>query len=144
MSNIKTLKIKRVFAWAIYNNLKRTPPKDFPTTGEIRSTITDILPALKSHVFFYSEKIEEATELSIKVSLKEIGEEESKKAVEKINDDWKTYNKEHGEEIVEIPLDDEGFKTLKTQFEREGWGKNWIVTVEEFGELLEAFAEAGK
>ena len=47
-------------------------------------------------------------------------------------------------DVVEISLDDEGFKTLKAQFDREGWGKKWVANIDEFGELLEAFAAAGK
>ena len=140
----KTLKIRRVFAWAIYDNLKRTPPKDYPTTGEIKSTISDVLPALKEVVAFYAGKITEATDLSDKGINKEIGEEEVKAAVDKINDEWRTYNREHGNEVVEISLDAEGFKTLKAQFDREGWGKKWVANIDEFSELLEAFAEASK
>ncbi len=143
MSN-KTLKIRRVFVWAIYDNLKRTAPKDYPTTGEIKSTISDVLPALKEHVSFYADKIVKAVELSDKGIAKEIGEEELKAAVDKINDEWRTYNREHGNDVVEISLDDEGFKTLKVQFDREGWGKKWVANIDEFSELLEAFAGASK
>lgn len=140
----KILKIKRVFAWSIYNNLKNTPPKDYPTTGEIKSTISVILPALKEQINFYLDKMKEAEELSVKVAEKKLTEEESKIAVEKINDEWKTHNKKNGSVIVEIVLDEEGFKTLKDQFDREGWGKKWVANIEEFGELIEAFAESGK
>lgn len=142
MSN-KTLKIKRVFVWTIFNNLKNTPPKDFPTTGEIRSTINDVLPALKSQVKFYIETMEKAVELAEKVASKEISEVASKIAVDKLNEDFRMYNKKYGNELIEIPLDEEGFKTLKAQFDREGWGKKWVANLEEFGELLEAFG-AGK
>lgn len=142
MSNQKTLSIKRVFAWAIYDNLKRTAPKDYPSTGEIKSTISDVLPALKEHVGEYMKLIKEAEELSVRVAEKKLGEEEAKAAVDKINEVWRAYNKEHGNDVVAISLDDEGLKTLKAQFEREGWGKKWIVTIEEFGELLEAFEAA--
>ncbi len=75
MSN-KTLKIKRVFAWTIFNNLKNTPPKDFPTTGEIKSTINEVLPALKSQVTYYIEAMEKAVGLAEKVASKEVTEEE--------------------------------------------------------------------
>lgn len=140
----KTLKIRRVFAWAIYDNLKRTPPKDYPTTGEIKSTISDVLPALKNHVVEYVKRIEQATELSDRSIAKEIGEEEVKAGVEKINDQWRAYNREHGNDVVEVALDDEGFKILKSQFDREGWGKKWVANIDEFSELLEAFAAAAK
>lgn len=144
MSSKKTLKIKRVFAWAIYNSLKNTPPKDYPTTGEIKSTITDVLPALKEHVASYVEKFKEVSDLSERIVAKELTDEEGKAAVEKLNVELKAYNKEHGDEIVEVALDEEGFKTMKSQFDREGWGKKWLANIEEFGELLAAFDAAGK
>lgn len=142
MSKQKTLNVKRVFAWAIYDNLKRTAPKDYPTTGEIKSTISDVLPALKEHCEEYVSKIKEAEELSVRVVEKKLGEEEAKATVDKINDQWRAYNKEHGNDVVAISLDDEGFNTLKAQFDREGWGKKWLANIEEFGELLEAFEAA--
>ena len=139
MSNKKTLSIKRVFAWAIYNNLKNTPPKDYPTTGEIKSTISDVLPALKVHITSYADMIKEAEELSVQVVEKKLSEAEAKTAVDKINDAWRVYNKASGDDIVALELDEEGFNTLKTQFDREGWGKKWLANIEEFGELLTAF-----
>ena len=135
----KTLKIKRVFAWTIFNNLRNTPPKDFPTTGEIKSTINDVLPALKSHVVYYIEAMKKAEELAANVASKGISEGAAKMVVDKLNDEWRVYNKEHGSEVIKIDLDDEGFKTLKAQFDREGWGKKWVANLEEFGELIEAF-----
>lgn len=140
----KTLKTKRVFAWAIFSNLKNMPPKDFPTTGEIRSTINTVLPALKEQVPGYLELMKKAEDLSVKVSSKEISEEVGKAEVDKINEEWKAYNKDHANDVVEIALDDEGLKVLKEQFEREDWGRKWIATITEFGELLESFAEAAK
>jgi len=143
MSSTKMLKIKRIFAWTIYNNLRRTAPKDFPTTGEIKSTISDILPALKTHIAEYQSLIEQAEALSAGVVDKKLSEEEAKVAVDEINNGWRTYNKERGQDVVEISIDDEGIKTLKIQFEREGWGKQWVANIEEFGELLEAFEAVG-
>ena len=140
----KTLKIKRVFTWTILNNLKGTPPKDFPTTGEIKSTITTIMPALKEHTTFYSDLMKKAEEHNQKLSSKAITDEESKVEIEKMNTELRDFNKEKGLEIVDVSLDDEGFKVLKAQFERDGWGKKWVVNIEEFGELMLAFDEASK
>lgn len=140
----KTLKIKRVFAWTIYNNLKQIAPKDYPTTGEIKSTISDILPALKEHVMAYVDNMKKAEELGVKMAAKEISEEESNKLIDKINADWKVYNRDHGMEMVSVEIDSEGMTTLRSQFDRENWGKKWVSNIEEFGELMESFAEAGK
>lgn len=140
----KTLRVKRSFVWAIYSNLKNMPPKEYPTTEEIKDTIQKILPALKEHVTEYAEMSKEATELAGKVSSKEMTEEESKNAIEEINKRWRPYNKEHGVEVVEVKMDSESFKTFSDQFNRKDWGTTWLANLEEFGELLEAFAEASK
>ena len=140
----KTLKIRRVLAWSIYNSLKFMPPKDYPTTGEIKSTISDILPALKEYVKEYISKVEQVMELNDKFNAKEITEDQVKTGVDRINEEWKIYNKEHGKEVVEVSFDEEGLKTLKAQFDREGWGKKWVANIDEFSELLEAFTEAVK
>ena len=141
---IKTLKIRRVFAYAVYNALKRTPPKDFPTTGEIKTTIAEIMPVLKVQAAKYVEFLKQAEELAVKVAAKELTEEASKKAVDAINDAWKLYTKEHGDEKVDVVLEGEAFTTLKAQFEREKWGTTWLANIEEFGEFSDAMVEAGK
>ena len=143
MSN-KTLKIKRVFLYAIYNSLRQTPPKDYPTVAEIKSTINAILPALKEAVTGYIELFTKVQDLAEQVREKKLSEEESKAKVDAMNDQWKEYNTAHGNEVVDIVLDDESFKTFKAQFERDKWGKNWLANIEEFGELAAAFDEAAK
>lgn len=143
MSN-SILKIKRVFAWAIYSNLRVVPPKDYPSTGEIKNTINDILPALKEHVGTYIDLFTRASDLQVKIANKEVEAGATQPEIDKINDDWRAYSKEHGLELVDISLSVEALKTLNDQFNREGWGKKWVVTIEEFGELLEAFEQAKK
>ena len=141
---IKTLKLKRVFAYTIYRSLKSTPPKAYPTTGEIKTTINDILPAFKKHIPEYVKMSEQVDELSVKVQVGELKEADLKGEVDKINDGFRDYNKEHGTEIVEVPLDGEAFTALKSQFERDEWGKTWVQNIEEFSELMDVFAEAEK
>jgi len=152
----KTLKIKRSFAWALYNNLKNTPPKEYPTTGEIKTTITDILPALKAQVGKYMEIMKDFEALVDEGrNLAEVDKEatDEKKAanqkmiqekVDKVNDDFRVYNKSEGVELIDVDLSDEAFKTLKQQFEREKWGKNWISSIEDFSELLDVFTDEKK
>ncbi len=141
---MKTLKIKRVFAYTIYNNLRNTPPKDYPTTGEIKSTIGQILPAFKTNIEDYLTVVKEAEALNIKKNAKEITEADYTKAIEEINTKFKAYGKEHNDDVVEIKLENEDFTILKTQFDRENWGKGWVANIEEFVDLDKAFTAAGK
>lgn len=143
MSN-KTLKTKRVFAYAIYNNLRMTPPKDYPTVAEIKSTINVILPALKEAVSEYLKLFVQVQDLAEQIKEKKFSDKEAQNKVDNINEMWKEYNQAHGNEIVDIVLDEEGFKTLKSQFERDKWGKNWLANIEEFAELSASFDEAAK
>jgi len=140
----KTLKIKRVFAWSIFRSLRVKPPKDYPTTEEIKATISDLLPALKAPVVVYFTLAKKAEEIANQIANKEVPEGEGKNQVDQVNKEWREYNKAHGDEIVDITLDGDAFKTLLDQFNREGWGKDWLANVEEYGELLAAFDEAKK
>jgi hypothetical protein len=140
----KALKIKRVFVWAIYSNLRSVAPKDYPSTAEIKSTINEILPALKEEVTFYVELLKRAEDLQFKIAAKEVEAAATQPEIDKINEEWRAYSREHGVEMVSVALSDEALKTLSDQFNREGWGKRWVVTIEEFGELSQAFDEAKK
>ena len=140
----KTLKLKRIFVYSVYNHLRSTSPKNYPTTGEIKETISDVLPALKVYISTYLDLLTKAESLSVKLMAKEISEEASKTQVERINVEWRKYNTVHGQEVCSIVLSEEGFKTLRSQFEREGWGKSWTANIDEFSEMMGAFAEAGK
>lgn len=138
---VKTLKTKRVFVYAMWNNLRNTAPKDYPTTNEIKNTINEILPALKEGLGEYPVIMKKAVDLSEKIAGNEEKAKESDPAVKEVNEEWRKYNKEHGPDVVEVKFEGEAFKTLKDQFNRDGWGRKWIATVDEFGELLKAFDE---
>ena len=144
MSAQKTMKLKRVFVLSVYNNLRSTKPSEFPTAGEIKDTISTILPALKEHVATYAEMTTQAEALALKVSTKEINEEDAKKAVDAINEAWRDYTKASGQDVCDVVLTEEGFKTLRSQHEREGWGPKWTANLDEYAEMAEAFAEAAK
>src|SRR3990167_2684080 len=111
---IKTLKLKRVFAYTIYRSLKSTPPKAYPTTGEIKTTINDILPAFKKHIPEYVKMSEQVDELSVKVQVGELKEADLKSEVDKINDGFSSMPFIVVPEIVEVPLDGEAFTALKS------------------------------
>lgn len=141
---MKTLKIKRIFAYTIYNNLRNTPPKEYPTTGEIKSTISDILPAFKSNIEEYLTIVKKAEALNVAKNAKEITEADFVKKIDEINVEFKAYGKEHNDEMIEVKLENEAFTTLKSQFDRENWGKGWVANIEEFIEVDKAFTEAVK
>ena len=140
----KILKIKRLFAFVINSNLENTPPKAYPSTAEIKTTINDIIPALKENTEEYKKFSDKATEIRKAEFAKEMTKEESDKAVETVNKEWRAYTDGAGSEILEIKFSEEAFKVLKDQFERDDWGKNWTGNLTEFKEMSDAFTEAGK
>lgn len=144
MSESMKMQLQRVFVYSVYNHLRNTAPKDYPTTGEIKETISAILPALKEHVVGYLDILSKAEPLRERLVKKEITEKEALPEFDKINAELKEYNIEHGTEICDIVIDEEGFKTLKAQFDRENWGTDWTSNLEEYAEMEAAFAAVGK
>src|SRR3990167_431589 len=140
----KTLKIKKVFIWTIYNSLKNIAPKDFPTTGEIKETITSILPKFKANVGEYIDLVKKISEAEELFNAKKITEDELKEKKAAVETEFKAYNKEHSGDLCELVLPEEAFKTLKAQFDRDNWGRRWVMNIEEFGELMVTFEEAAK
>lgn len=140
--SVKTLKLKRVYAYAMYNGLRNIPPKDYTTTNEIKHTINDIMPALKVHLAEYLSRLEKVRDLQERAQESEEKMKELQPEFDKLNEDWKQYNKEHGMEMVAVDMPEDAYKTFKEQFNRDKWGRVWIVTIEEFAEVMASFDEA--
>lgn len=142
----KTLKIRRVLAWAIYDNLRKMPPRIYPTTAEIKSTLNEVMPKLKPAGDSYNDILSRADETKDQIATEQITKEEGAKKIDELNKEWQDYNRKSGSEIIEIEFTAEGFKTLKEQFERDGkeWGKQWVANISEYAEVLEALSETGK
>lgn len=132
-----TFTTKRRLAYAVYNSLKRIPPREYPSTEEIKIVLEDILPELKEHVIEYIEVVRKAT--AINSRMEEFGRKKVEKMVADLNDKWKVYNKEHGLDDVKVDLDKDAIKTLTDQFNRDDakgqppmWGRSWFGNIEEF------------
>lgn len=139
----KTLKLKRIFAFIIHNSLKNTPSKEY-ATGELKALITDIIPSLRKHIDQYVEMSKKVGDMKEKFESKEIKEEDLNSKISEINDEWKAYSKGAGSEVVDIVLSEESMKSLNSIFNKENGGKLWTSNIDEYAELMNAFAEAVK
>ena len=148
----KTLTLNKIYCLTIYNNLRSTPSKDYPTTEEVKETI-ELLPKLKEQAQGYVDilKIRDDIYVEYKKKLKGLSEDEAKlvqeelnNKINEINEKIAEYSLEHAKDVCELKLSEDSLKVLKTQFERNGWGAKWVASVEEFGEILLALEEAGK
>lgn len=135
--SVKILKTKRRFVNVVYLFLKRLPPKDYTTTGEIEIVMNDIIPSFKPLVKEYTQFGEQADEISKRFDNKEINEDGFKKGMGEINREFRNYNDVHGNEKVEIQLDREAFNSLMNMFNRDTMGKNWFSSIEDYMEFRE-------
>lgn len=133
----KILKTKRRLLFAVYNALKRIPPREYPSTEEIKIVLEDILPEFKKHVLEYIVVVRKATAINIRIE--EFGQEKVQKMVDELNVNWRIYNKEHGLDDIEVKLDKDAITTLTNQFKREDakgqppiWGRSWFNNIDEF------------
>lgn len=133
MSNkTKVFKTKRRLVQVVYSTLKNLPPKEFPTTEELKTTVSDILPALREHVEGYQSFVDEATEIQRERRNKKLTDEQVQKKVDEINERWNEFDQSKGDEEVAVELPEDAYKIFIDQFERENWGKNWFGDIESF------------
>ncbi len=138
---MKILKTKRIFLYSVYRALRETPPKEFPTTEEIKVTIDNILPALKEVSIGFTKALDGVDEVNREVRKKKITDKVATEKREKLANQFNEYNDEHGEDIVSIEFEDEHFKVFQEQFDRQGWGQTFLNSIEDYNELSTAFEE---
>jgi hypothetical protein len=130
---MKKIELKKVAAAIVWNGLKSTPPKEFPTMGEIESAsrvIEDIEKAIPEFVDIIKGGEEIKNEMmksvgqKLPASLQKKREEYMRKSTE--------VETKKGKEMVKIEFEDDDFNNFFQQCER--WGKNWFTNI---GGLME-------
>jgi len=126
---MKVLKTRRVNIAICWSGLRSTPPKEFPTMGEMESTAR-ILESFKGSVPEFVETIKEGEKLNEDIVAGNIKEKDAVKARAEYLKKSAITEKKNGDEAVEVEFEDEDFNTFFQQFER--WGKNWFMKIEPF------------
>ena len=122
----KTLELKKVSIAVVWNGLKGTPPKEFPTIGEIESA-SKVLDKLKETIPEFVKIIEEGEAIGNEIMSGKMTPELQKRREEYLKKPTEIENK-HGKEIVKIELEDEEFNAFFQQCER--WSKNWFNRID--------------
>ena len=123
---MKNLELKKVSIAIAWNGLKGTPPREFPTIGEIESA-SNVLDKLKETIPEFVEIIEEGEAIGNEMMGGEMTPELQKRREEYLKKTIEIENK-HGKEIVKIELEDEEFNAFFQQCER--WSKNWFNRID--------------
>ena len=123
---MKTLELKKVSVAIAWNGLKITPPKEFPTIGEIESA-SNVLDKLKEVIPEFVKIIEEGEAIGNEMMREKMTPELQKKREEYLKKTNEIESK-NGKEIVKIKLENEDFKNFFQQCER--WSKNWFNRID--------------
>ena len=123
---MKKLELKKVSVAIVWNGLKTTPPKEFPTIGEIESA-SKVIDELKESIPEFVKIIEEGEAIGNEMAKGKITPELQKKREEYLKKTNEIESK-NGKDIVKIELEDEDFKVFFQQCER--WGKNWFNRID--------------
>ena len=123
---MKKLELKKVAVAIVWNGLKTTPPKEFPTIGEIESA-SKVIDELKESIPEFVKIIEEGEAIGNEMAKGKITPELQKKREEYLKKTNEIESK-NGKDIVKIELEDEDFKVFFQQCER--WGKNWFNRID--------------
>ena len=123
---MKNLELKKVSVAITWNGLKGTPPKEFPTIGEIESA-SKVLDKLKETIPEFVEIIEEGEAIGNEMMGGGMTPELQKRREEYLKKTNEIESK-NGKEIVKIELENEDFKNFFQQCER--WSKNWFGRID--------------
>ena len=123
---MKNLELKKVSIAIVWNGLKGTPPREFPTIGEIESA-SNVLDKFKEAIPEFVKIIEEGENIGNEMMRGKMTPELQKRREEYLKKTTEIENK-HGKEIVKIELENEDFNTFFQQCER--WSKNWFNRID--------------
>jgi len=123
---MKNLELKKVSIAIVWNGLKGTPPREFPTIGEIESA-SNVLDKFKEAIPEFVKIIEEGENIGNEMMRGKMTPELQKRREEYLKKTTEIENK-HGKEIVKIELEDEEFNAFFQQCER--WSKNWFNRID--------------
>jgi len=122
----KTLELKKVSIAIAWNGLKSTPPREFPTIGEIESA-SKVIEKLKEAIPEFVKIIEEGEAIGNQMMMGKMTPELQKRREEYLKKTNEIESK-NGKEIVKIKLENEDFKNFFQQCER--WSKNWFGRID--------------
>ena len=127
---MKQLSTKKIFSYILYNGLKTTPPKDYPSMEEMMSTVDEILPALEKGCLEFVEFRKRADEINVQLASGKLQQEEAGLKLAELQKEVRIFEAEKGEVIVVVDLESAAFAVVGQQFER--WGKQWFNKLEDF------------
>lgn len=136
---MKLLSTKKIYAYLIYSNLKRTPPREYPDTNEMVVTVDEILPAFEKVSGEFMVFNKEANEINNGLAAGNITQEDATAKIEELQKTVRTFeSSSEGLAVVDIELSVSAFGILSSQFER--WGKGdtgkeipgWFNKLEDF------------
>jgi hypothetical protein len=136
---MKQINTKRILAYVVYQNLKSTPPKEFPDINEMVETVDNILPALQPHVTDFIQYRKDADEVSSQLAAGTLTKEAAADKMTNLQKEVNKYETERGDEPVVIEMEGGTYNVFKTLFER--WGKNWFNKIEDFVQFRKDLAK---
>lgn len=138
----KVLKTKQRFVFTVYSNLKRTPPKEFPSVEEMEALVDDVLPALEEGSGKFIEFKNAGEDIVSKVMSGELDDKEGQKQLNDANTEARKYEEKNKDATVDVVFENDPFNKLFQMFER--WGKTWFNSVEDFLSVRKDMNETNK
>lgn len=136
---MKQLTTKKIYLYLIYNNLRRTPPREYPDTNEMVVTVDEILPALKLASAEFIEFLKQSDDINNDLSSDKVTQEDARAKIIELQKTVTAFElSPEGSVSVSVDLSPSAFSILQTQFER--WGKGntekqipgWFNKLEDF------------
>ena len=135
---MKSLSTKKIYLYLAFQNLKRTPPREYPDTNEMVVTVDEILPALEAAAGEFIGFSKQADEINNDLASGKTQQDEARAKIAELQKVVGAFEKDGGEAMVTVELSSSAFGIFSAQFER--WAKGntekqipgWFNKIEDF------------
>lgn len=127
---MKTISLKKLHAFVVYQNLKRTPPKEFTDLDEMTVVVDVILPAFQAVSGKFLEFRKQSETLGNDLGTGRLTKEDWEEKVQALQKELRTFELSEGEQLSEVQIETSGYNKLEALFTK--WGKNWFADLEDF------------
>lgn len=127
---MKNLSLKKLHSFVIFQNLKRTAPKDFPDIDEMTVTVEVILPAFEIASGAFLDFRKKSDDLGNQVGTGKMTKEEFTEKIEALQKEVRKFELAEGDQLVEVALETTAYNKFVEQLTR--WGKNWFSDLTDF------------
>ena len=139
---MKTLLLKKRYAWALWSGLKSLPTKEYANDEEVQAWREEIKPIFEADLVEHVQADENILEVRTKFQSEVYTEEQADKMLKDIQKSLSKWVAINFDKDTAYEFENRGFNILFQFFQKKG--KDWFTNVDDFWEVREKMNETNR